>query len=606
MSFIVRTVARTADGRDIVRPKGLDKAELTVGRSPASDIHLPDLAVTLNHAVIRHAGGSVEVAATAGLPFVIDGKQSEHDRFSAAQGAIVRIGSHSLSFSAGEGEEKGKVVITVERVGAISNASEEKEEAHVFSLSSTLPGKRAMAWTAALLVLAIFLIWPLVSIYTQPTDESRKIAFHADEMWTSGALSQTHKNLENNCQACHVKAGESVRDEACVACHTKVHDHADKAKLIDSMGSPGIVGGTKQLVGGLFGIQPGRCVECHTEHQGKTAMPVTDEKFCTNCHTDMSDRIQTTLKDTADFGDNHPQFEPTIRFAGADGVPSFRRVSLDANPKEDNGLKFPHDMHLSTTNGVAQMALSLGKGEGYGAPLDCANCHTRDATGNSFAAVKMEPACGACHSLAFDQVGGTVRTLRHGDPAQVIADIRAFYRAGAPRTAAFQGQARRRPGDFATSGQRIDFAQTSAMHIGNADQAIRAVFSKGGACFDCHTVRATGNPTTPFAVAPVALAKRYMMKGWFDHAAHDTEGCASCHAVKTSKSAADLSLPKLAKCQECHGGQDASKEVPSACAMCHDYHRTEFAPLMVRSSRARGKKVEHINETALKEAGTGG
>ena len=606
MSFIVRTVARTADGRDIVRPKSFDKAELSIGRSPSSDIHLPDLAVTLNHAVIRTvAGGAVEIVATAGLPFVVDGKSTEHERFSASPGANIRIGSHSLSVEPGEGEEKGSVVITVERAGAISNASEEKEEAKVFSLAAVLPTKRVMAWAGVLLVLAIFLAWPLVSIYTQPTDNSRKVAFHADELWTSGKLSQVHKGLENNCQACHVKAGESVRDTACVACHTKVHDHADKAKLIDAKGSLGIVGGTKQLVGGVFGIQPGRCVECHTEHQGQTAMPVTDEKFCTNCHEGMSKRIDTALKDAEDFGSGHPQFEPTIRFAGANGVPSFRRVSLDANPKEDNGLKFPHDLHLSTTNGVAQMAKTLGKAEGYGAPLDCANCHTRDATGSSFVAVKMEPACGACHSLAFDQVGGTIRTLRHGDPAQVVADIRAFYRAGAPRNPALQGMDRRRPGDFSSAGQRAMFAQTSAMHIGNADQAIRAVFSKGGACFDCHTVRATGNPTTPFAVTPVALSKRYMMKGWFDHAAHDTESCASCHAMKSSKLSADVNLPKLAKCQECHGGQDAHKEVPSACAMCHDYHRNDFAPLMVRDNRARGKAVEHIQEKALKRAGTG-
>lgn len=606
MSFIVRTVARTADGRDIVRPKSFDKAELSIGRSPSSDIHLPDLAAALNHAVVRSApGGYVELVATAGMPFVVDGKQTEHERFSAAQGADVRIGSHALSFEPGEGEEKGKVVITVARVGAISNASEDKEEARVFSLAGTLPGKRPLAWGLALLILAVFLIWPLVSIHTQPTDETRKVAFHADEMWTSGKLSQVHKSLENNCQACHVKAGESVRDTACVACHTKVHDHADPKKLAEARGSLGIVGGAKQFVGGLFGIQPGRCVECHTEHQGATAMPVTDERFCTNCHNDMSKRIDTALKDTADFGDNHPQFAPTIRLAGADGAPMFRRVSLDANPKEDNGLKFPHDIHLSTTNGVAQMAKTLGKGEGYGAPLDCASCHTRDATGNSFAAVKMETACGACHSLAFDQIGGTIRTLRHGEPAQVVADIRAFYRAGAPRSPALQGMERRRPGDFATSGQRIDFAQTSAMHIGNADQAIRAVFSKGGACFDCHVVRPTGNAAVPFAVKPVALSARYMKKGWFDHAAHDTESCSSCHAVKQSHFASDVSLPKLAKCQECHGGQDAKKEVPSACAMCHDYHMTAFAPLMVRNNRARGKTVEHIEEKALKQAGSG-
>ena len=38
-----------------------------------------------------------------------------------------------------------------------------------------------------------------------------------------------------------------------------------------------------------------------------------------------------------------------------------------------------------------------------------------------------------CHSLAFDQIGGTIRTLRHGAPAQVIADLRALYRAGGPQ-----------------------------------------------------------------------------------------------------------------------------------------------------------------------------
>ncbi len=606
MSFIVRTVARTADGRDIVRPKKFDQTELSIGRSPSSDIHLPDLAVVLNHAVIRIVpGGMVEVAATAGMPFVVDGKSTEHQRFSVSPGANVRSGSHSLTIEPGEGEEQGSVIVTVERVGAISNASEDKEEARVFSLAAVLPGKRALAWAGALLVLAVFLVWPLTSINTQPTDSTRKVAFHADEFWTSGKLSRAHKPLENNCQACHVKAGESVRDSACIACHTTVHDHGDPAKLSAAKGPVGLVTGTKQFVGGFFGIKPGRCVVCHTEHQGESAMPVTDERFCTTCHDGMSSRIKTALKDASDFDEHHPQFAPTIRSLGVNGVPMFSRVSLDQNPKEFNGLKFPHDIHLSKTNGVAQMAKTLGKAEGYGAPLDCASCHVRDATGASFATVKMEPACGACHSLAFDKVGDTVRTLRHGDPAQVIADIRAFYRAGAPHAPMLGGMERRRPGDFMATTQRANVAPTSALHVGNADQAIRSVFSKGGACFDCHVVRGTGNPATPFAVAPVQLASRYLKKGWFDHSAHETESCTSCHAVNLSRSANDVNLPKLATCQECHGSQDAHKEVPSSCALCHDYHRTEFAPSAVRKSRERGKAAEHIEEKALKRAGTG-
>lgn len=605
MSFIVRTVARTADGRDIVRPKPFDQKALTVGRSPENDIHLADLAVTLHHATIQDAGnGAVEIVATAGLPFVVDGKQTEHARINVVQGAIIRIGSHALTVAVGEGDDKGKTIVTVERVGAISNASEAKEETHVFSLAAVLPGKRPLAWVLVLLVLGVFLAWPLVSIYSQPTDATRKVAFHGDELWTSGHLSSVHRGLENNCQACHVKAGEAVRDTACVACHTKVHDHADPKRLALAMGSPGVVDGAKRMVASAFNIPPGRCVECHTEHQGQTAMPVTDEKFCTNCHGDLSARLADTgLKDASDFGDKHPQFEPTIRFAAADGKAAFRRVSLDANPKEDNGLKFPHAMHLSATNGVAKMALSLGRGEGYGAPLECVSCHVRDASGSSFAAVKMEPACGACHSLAFDQIDGTVRTLRHGDPKQVVADIRAFYRAGAARPAIFDGMARRRPGE--SSGGGMGYVPATPTRIGNADQAIRAVFSKGGACFDCHQVSPTGNAAAPYAVAPVVLAKRYMTKGWFDHAAHDTEQCSSCHMVAKSNSASDVNLPKIATCQSCHGGQDAHKAVPSSCAMCHDYHRTGFAPLMVRDNRARGKAREVIDRKSLTGAGAG-
>jgi predicted CXXCH cytochrome family protein len=605
MSFIVRTVARTADGRDIIRPKAFSQAELTIGRGTDNDIHLPDLAVTLHHAVIRTAGaGQIQIAATAGLPFIVDDKSVEHATINVNQGAIVRLGAHALTIAGGEGDEAGSTIITVERVGAVSNASEAKEEAHVFSLAKVLPGKRPLAWALVLLVLGIFLIWPLVTIHATDPKAVAKPHFHADEMWSSGGLSSVHKSLENNCKACHTKAGVAVRDDACVACHTKVHDHADPKKLAVAMGSPGFVAGSKQMVGKLFGIQPGRCVECHKEHEGAKAMPTTDEKFCTNCHADMSKRLtDTKLANVGDFGADHPQFMPTIRSLGAGGLPIFRRASLDANPQEDNGLKFPHKLHLSTTNGVAQMALTLG-GEGYGKPLQCANCHVRDATGNTFVPVTMEKNCAACHSLAFDQVNGTVRTLRHGDPAQVIADIRAFYRSsGQFRSAAVQGMARRRPGDFSNRAVAVDYAQSQVSRGGNAESAIRAVFSKGGACFDCHVVTPTGNAATPYKVAPVVLAKRYMAKGWFDHASHDTESCASCHNVAASMKATDVNLPKIGRCRDCHGGQDAHKEVPSACALCHDYHRTAFAPLMVRTDHHRGHAIEHIDEKTIKAGG---
>jgi hypothetical protein len=86
--------------------------------------------------------------------------------------------------------------------------------------------------------------------------------------------------------------------------------------------------------------------------------------------------------------------------------PMIQRVSLAAKPQEMNNLKFPHAMHLSKTNGVAQMARRLSGEHGFGQSLECADCHDGDPSGTRFQPVNMEEDCGMCHSLAFDRQGG--------------------------------------------------------------------------------------------------------------------------------------------------------------------------------------------------------
>src|SRR3546814_10088602 len=62
----------------------------------------------------------------------------------------------------------------------------------------------------------------------------------------------------------------------------------------------------------------------------------------------------------------------------------------------------------------------------------------------------MERDCQMCHSLAFETIGGTVRTLRHGQRDQAIADLRAYSRStSTAQPPALGGMARRRPGDYA-------------------------------------------------------------------------------------------------------------------------------------------------------------
>lgn len=590
MSFIVRQISRTAEGREIIRPRAFDQAEISIGRGTDCDIHLPDLQVTLRHAVIRRAAipGRIEIAAVAGMPFDVDGRSTERAEVDPAKGATVRIGGHVLDISSGA-TERADAIVTVQRIEADADA-EDKEA--VFSVGHALPGKRAMAWTLALLILAAFLAWPIWSIYSSRADAERPVAFHADETWSSGKLSLVHATLENNCAACHTRPFVAVENQSCTACHSKIHDHADPRRLLAAKVSRGISGKIELAAAGAFGIPEGRCVECHTEHEGATAMPVTQQRFCSDCHGGLDKKLSDTkILNVSDFGTDHPQFRPAIMSNPEGPSPIVQRVSLDARPLEDNGLKFPHRLHLSKTNGVARMAQTFNGEHDFGKALSCANCHVPDESGARFKPVNMEQDCAMCHSLAFDRIDGTIRTLRHGEPDQVVADLRAFYRSTGPlRPINFGSVDRRRPGDFAARRTSSNLAFASATRGGRAEAAIRSVFSEGGACFDCHRVTQPGVQGPNYGIVPVRLPERYMKKGWFDHASHTTESCQSCHAAPTSDSASDVLLPKIASCRECHGGESAHKQVQSSCAMCHDYHMGAGTPLMVRENLSRGKR----------------
>ena len=70
MTFIVRQISKTADGREIVRTATHEGDSLTIGRDSANAVHLPDLAVAMEHARLTRAAGSrvvVEALGTQGF-----------------------------------------------------------------------------------------------------------------------------------------------------------------------------------------------------------------------------------------------------------------------------------------------------------------------------------------------------------------------------------------------------------------------------------------------------------------------------------------------------------------------------------------------------------
>jgi predicted CXXCH cytochrome family protein len=563
VTFRLRQIELTADGREIIRDKDIVQDDVTLGRAAANDIHLPDLAVEPGHATIAWQGDNrVAVTALGTLGFGLDGRVTRAATVDCRAGAELRFGSFRITVSQ---DSDGAVLLTIRPVEEKGILAADFDEKRGFSLASLLPGKRKVAWLTALLILALFLALPIASHRMRATEAKTPVI--GDASWRPGKLSLAHHGLEDRCEACHVKAFVSVRNEACMGCHKDAHDHAPPARLAGARADPPLGQSFLQFVAHSFGKPgPGACVDCHSEHEGAGRMAAPQQQFCADCHASLGERLrETKLGDAGDFGTLHPQFTPQIVTDPA--TRQLSRVSLDAHPRENSGLTFPHKLHLDPMGGPARMAASIGAERGYGAKgMQCKNCHRPSEDGIRFKPVNMERDCEGCHSLAYDKVGGTFRTLKHGDVDQMIADLRA---ADFSRTLV---SGRRRPGDYAAGGSY--YADFSARAMGEG--LIRRAMSRDGVCGECHTPVTRGGKA---GVMPVTLPTRYMAKGWFDHKPHRQAKCTTCHAAEVSSSSSDVLLPGIATCRTCHLGEGSSKAaVPSGCAMCHAYHPVTGAP----------------------------
>lgn len=627
MSFIVCQVAKRADGGDIIRTRTLVQAELTVGRGTDCDIQLADLAVMLRHArLVEITAGKVSVEAIGGVPVEVGGKFVTRADLAVADKPAIDIGPFRLSLSPGD---DGAVAITAERVVPPIEAADAAQETSIFSLSGAMPTKRRMAWIGGLAVLVLLFLVPLFHFISEgepslpktmvaeaarpatpgqgvglgklgvPTARSAAAGgFAPDEAWSSGTLSNAHASLSNNCGACHNKAFVSVTDSSCQACHTpaSLPDHAAPARMVK--GRPpeiGVMGAAHSA----FNLPQGRCTSCHREHEGEATVMTVAESFCTDCHGGLKSRLANTALANVPGWTKHPDFRVTLVSSPALEKPLFTRTAL-TGAREKSGLIYPHNIHQSATNAVANMAQKQKMPVGADGALTCSYCHKADEGQVRFKPIEMEANCGACHDLAFARDGSTFRTLPHGKPAQVAGIIRDFYlsQAVAPRAdvqrIAFN---RRLPGRMA----EVETAQLQLAGVSDARTRAQAatvgIFTgKGlagkGICNDCHIVTDTGaaDITRRFVIAPVSVNDHYLPQGRFPHGKHKSydgktgqAACVACHTgVMKSKASTDVNVPGIANCRECHGAPaktllSSTTKAGASCETCHGYHEG-FAP----------------------------
>ena len=580
-AITLRMITRQAGGGEIVRTRRLEWSDASIGRAAESDIQLPDLAVDMEHAILKVTGQDrVTIESLSGRPFVSEGRAVTRVDLDVTHTHTVTFGEYDLVLSAG-GE--GDIAITVLR-----HEAEHHPSVSLFSLKAALFGRRRMAWTLGLAILALCLIVPLAG-----RAWLQHIHIHPDQQWSTGPLSKSHAFLDKDCQACHARAFVAVRDEACLSCHRSspdpaevaridarvtdkgspflpllVSEHADHHKLVRAMPPPPTIRGK---VGRIFETAlnhpSDRCASCHLEHTtappdpaapktadilrpGKPALVVVSD--CAGCHSQLKMRLPSTgLIDTPDWN-RHPDFRPLVT-VGFDGPqPRLQRISLAGRPLEANGLTFSHRIHMNPVGGVARQGQALGEARGYGAALTCQSCHRPD--GGGFKPIEMERDCGACHSLAFAQVGGTLQTLRHHDMRNIVGVLRGSLPPAHP--------------------PQVDPA------------VLRRAMAPGGLCVDCHTVRPATGPLGG-EIAPVHLTNRALPWGDFDHAvaAHagrgkDAAACADCHKASTSDRTQDVLIEGIATCKACHGKTEHQTPAfaGAQCAECHSFHAPGQAP----------------------------
>ena len=590
MTLVLRQVTRRVSGAEIVREKVLPTETARIGRGADCEIRLPDLAVSLHHATLTVTGpGRVSVISAGREPFGVDGRFVTRADIAVSQAPRLTFGDHILDLSAGDG---GRILINLAAAEPAEGQNASGVPAGGIIRKARVFGRRRIAWTLGLGILAICLLWPLSAFYGH-----FRTRIDPDQQWSAGPLSSAHAFLEDDCQSCHQQAFVSVTDASCKTCHAGdrtpaamaaaassvrragspdklsfVRGHAPRGRILWGAPPPDQFGGQATAwFRRAFNIPEQRCASCHVEHVGNPAAShppeaiptLTPTQTCVQCHTGLTHRLKDTDLADATSWARHPNFRPAL--PGPNGL---TRVSLNSRPRESSGLTFPHRLHLSPSGGPARMAQTLGA-RGYGTALTCANCHRPNADGKGFIPIQMERDCASCHSLAFATPGG-VRQLPHGEPRQVIVALLSWQGVG---PVAGGGTSRRRPGEIGTAGAGMGGSPTGA----SAVTTVGGAFGPRGACFDCHTIFRT--PTIRFT--PVRLPDDFLSRGAFDHSVREHRidrlgqpSCARCHAAATSASATDLLLPSAGACAECHGQTTAKSPTPAPadCETCHSFH----------------------------------
>ncbi len=553
---------------------------LSMGRAAACKIYLPDPRVRLEHATIHRAEDGYLYIEGNGGTVLVDGEPVDLKRL--VTGQTILIGPFEFAVAdVVHGPDCQQLLLTLNFTHKPVEAVRADTARSAGSVRRSPLNVRAMSWLAALTCLVMLLVLPIWQVY-QPRDalagtEDTKL----DVMWNPGEISSAHKTIGNQCQSCHTKPFQRVKDAACAACHQNSGPH---------------IGSYIALQAQVFGGQ--RCASCHREHQGEDGMKKVDARGCEDCHGNIKNHAPATiLPDVGDFGKDHPEFRLTMR-VGVEPKAVLRQ-DFDANLQEHSGLKFPHALHLAKSGIKSPNGPLQTKGR---VVMECKNCHQLDSAKVRYQPIRMETACAGCHRLGVDAQSPT-RQVPHAEPAVVINALRDIFSSLAleptPSQVVTVNSLLQGPQIQAGTQSRSSVAQwVNDKTLAAAKDMFE---NPKGTCQTCHSITRTADNKSDVAmpvwkVQAVLSTDHWLPKSKFTHAQHENAPCSTCHAAATSKASTDILIPMIATCRNCHTGTSMQPlnvlrqdKVISRCSSCHDFHSaTVHASFTAEKARAAG------------------
>jgi len=370
--------------------------------------------------------------------------------------------------------------------------------------------------------------------------------------YSSGPLSASHAVFTRQCSLCHVtRAGaffRAVSDDACLSCHDAPMHHANQ------MFTPG-------------------CSSCHLEHKGALRMTSSSTASCTQCHENLRTKEGKPqfAGAIADFVRDHPDFPPSAKKLNDPGqirLNHYLHMKPDLmGPNSKRVQMMCEDCHhLSGEREHLEYA-----GNAPTTPPDNEatepNARSRPVT---IKPVTFANGCAGCHTLQFDPRLGS-QQVPHEKPDVVHAFLVKRFQDYIERTPAAVHQpeplTRQVPGRTRAVRVARNANEWVQFRVGDAE---RLLWSK--TCKQCHAIRSVGEGLPE--IVPSGIRTRWLEHATFDHRAHRMMTCTACHSkALESHDTADVLLPGIQTCRQCHRDESRSKEVAEGrCFECHQYH----------------------------------